>query len=79
MSDVATLLFVHFNFIIQFQNMFFIIISKLFGTANKYLYAAVPAKAHNSWQIVQYQSSIINTIQYSTQNSIFKEVDAHIN
>ena len=48
-----------------------IIISKLFGTANKYLYAAIPAKAHNSWQIVQYQSSIINTIQYSTHNSIF--------
>ena len=48
------------------------IISKLFGTANKYLYAAVPSKAHNLWHVVQYQSSINKSTQFVACSSILK-------
>ena len=46
MGDVATLLFVHFNFIIQFQNMFFIpeinphcILSQMYALFIEFYYA----------------------------------------
>ena len=46
MSDVATVLFVHFNFIIQFRNMYFIpeinphcILSQIYSLFTEFYYA----------------------------------------
>ena len=90
-GDVATLLFVHFNFIIQLRNMFLFL--KSFHIASKlclvywvllcfvFVFAFLKICIIIQWYIrsVFWKKMTFNAFHYLTLSVLCEELDAHIN
>ena len=89
MGDVATLLFVHFNFIIQLRNMFFIpeinphgILSQIYALFIEFYYALFFKDMHYNTMIHTFcilKKITFSAFHYLTLSVRCEELDAHIN